>query len=446
MSQLDADCLNEIFGCLEKDKATLYSCLLVNRFWCQVSVRILWKEPNASTKVLNTLIICLPDESKNFLYNNGIILAPNLKSLYAPDDYLCKKEIISAPTWKPPLFNYVSYCKVLSIYKIHSIVKLFLTNNQQSINTKKYINLLTQEILKMFMSVSLLNKLSYTCDVDYSSKIKDLKISDRITFVHSSGARYCLTNLSEFTCTSNINSEVFNQLSKICHNIQSLNIRFNKYADTVSNGLKDLISSQNNLKSLSIYYESYHWADIIPSLMKHSDTLIKLSIKGEENHWPLSFIKVFNNLQELNISLSFINEDEDFEYFKDLQHFTFPHLRKLNVNLPTKFEPIVVKFLENNGENLEEFQSRCKCKNSSINRAVNDHCPKLKSLHTIFGENLSGLLLRNIFKKCKKLESIEIFRRGSNLSGKELLKIVAENSPKNFHELKFHNYYAELDV
>ncbi|PKC10844.1 hypothetical protein RhiirA5_374344 [Rhizophagus irregularis] len=180
--------------------------------------------------------------------------------------------------------------------------------------------------------------------------------------------------------------------------------------------------------------------------MKHSDTLIKLSIKGEENHWPLSFIKVFNNLQELNISLSFINEDEDFEYFKDLQHFTFPHLRKLNVNLPTKFEPIVVKFLENNGENLEEFQSRCKCKNSSINRAVNDHCPKLKSLHTIFGENLSGLLLRNIFKKCKKLESIEIFRRGSNLSGKELLKIVAENSPKNFHELKFHNYYAELDV
>jgi len=38
--QLPADCLNEIFECLE-DKATLRSCLLVNRHWCEVSVQIL---------------------------------------------------------------------------------------------------------------------------------------------------------------------------------------------------------------------------------------------------------------------------------------------------------------------------------------------------------------------------------------------------------------------
>ena len=43
MSQLPADCLNEIFEYLEKDKATLRSCLLVNRLWCEVSVRILWR-------------------------------------------------------------------------------------------------------------------------------------------------------------------------------------------------------------------------------------------------------------------------------------------------------------------------------------------------------------------------------------------------------------------
>src|SRR3954454_16630278 len=28
---------------LEKEKVTLCSCLLVNRFWCQISVEILWK-------------------------------------------------------------------------------------------------------------------------------------------------------------------------------------------------------------------------------------------------------------------------------------------------------------------------------------------------------------------------------------------------------------------
>ena len=41
MPQLPVDCLNEIFEYLEDDKVTLQSCLLVNRFWCEISVRIL---------------------------------------------------------------------------------------------------------------------------------------------------------------------------------------------------------------------------------------------------------------------------------------------------------------------------------------------------------------------------------------------------------------------
>ena len=44
MSQLPADFINEIFEYLDDDKITLYSCLLVNRLWCEVSVRILWRE------------------------------------------------------------------------------------------------------------------------------------------------------------------------------------------------------------------------------------------------------------------------------------------------------------------------------------------------------------------------------------------------------------------
>ena len=39
------DCLNDIFEYLEKDKFSLQSCLLVNRLWCEVAVRILWNNP-----------------------------------------------------------------------------------------------------------------------------------------------------------------------------------------------------------------------------------------------------------------------------------------------------------------------------------------------------------------------------------------------------------------
>src|SRR3954469_6309273 len=102
--QLPADCLNEIFDYLEDDKVTLHSCLLVNRLWCKISVRILWRnvwsfrytvaEPFqsvVSSQILITLIACLPNESKDLLYKY-------------------EKNFLT-PISKTPLFNYVSFCK-----------------------------------------------------------------------------------------------------------------------------------------------------------------------------------------------------------------------------------------------------------------------------------------------------------------------------------------------
>src|SRR3954468_3140865 len=91
MSHLPADCLNEIFEYLEEDKFTLRSCLLVNRLWCEVSVRILWRR----IRNYNTLIACLPNESKEILSINGIIT--------------------STSDSKPPMFNYASFCKILFV-------------------------------------------------------------------------------------------------------------------------------------------------------------------------------------------------------------------------------------------------------------------------------------------------------------------------------------------
>src|SRR2546429_8263916 len=117
--QLPTDCLNEIFEYLEKDDddIALHSCLLVNRLWCKVSVRILWR----SVWNYSTLIACLPNESKDILYRNKII--------------------ISTQTSKPPLFNYIEFIKSLSIHQIDGIVKNILINYQsitpQSLNYKK---------------------------------------------------------------------------------------------------------------------------------------------------------------------------------------------------------------------------------------------------------------------------------------------------------------------
>src|ERR1043165_3116770 len=137
MPQLPVDCLNEIFEYLEEDKVTLRSCLLVNSLWCEVSVRILWR----SIRNYNTLIACLPDESKEILSKNGIIIS----------------------TSKTPMFNYALFCKVLSVYQVSSGIMKLLKNQQfispQDLNDN--LSVVTQEIFKF-----LINQIS----------LKDLKI------------------------------------------------------------------------------------------------------------------------------------------------------------------------------------------------------------------------------------------------------------------------------
>jgi hypothetical protein len=365
--QILTDCLYEILEFLEEDKVSLYSCLLVNRLWCEISVRILWRDvlsfkytsyqSEVSSQILNTLISCLPNESKELLQKNEI---------YIP-----------TPTSKYPLFNYILFCKILSIHEIDLMVQHVLENQQIIINSgnlnyKKY--LLLQEILKMFMKqVPSLKELKY-------SRVNIINIA----FTHFPGAVDCLKDLTVLNCSSDLHFEFFNQLSQICCKIQSLNIEFKGF---VSHGLKDLILSQNGLKYLSLIqsYDSTDWTEIIPSLMKHSKTLIKLKICGGKNYVPLSFINTFKNLQELVLNIC----EDSFEEFDKLQYDTFSRLEILKFQYYYSKSRILIKFLENYGKNIKELHIGNSYDNT-LNSAIIKFCPNLKSLRTKFIEDEIG--------------------------------------------------------
>src|SRR5436305_1382436 len=147
MSQLSFDCLNEIFEFLENKNKTLRSCLLVNRLWCEVAVRILWKHVHNYLN-FRTLIACLPNESKEILHKNGIT--------------------ILTPTSKPPMFNYASFCKVLSINQVNYLIRKLL-ESQQSIPSEYIngrVNIVEHELHKLFInqisSLKELNFMSYS--------------------------------------------------------------------------------------------------------------------------------------------------------------------------------------------------------------------------------------------------------------------------------------------
>ncbi|RIA80649.1 hypothetical protein C1645_838324 [Glomus cerebriforme] len=421
MFRLPTECLNEILEYLEEDKTTLHSCLSVDRLLCEVSVKILWRDiwsykyirhfqHKSKIAILSTLVACLPDESKEIFRRNEIS--------------------ISIPTPNLPLFNYAAFCNILSIDIIYQTIDdvFYPTYNISVIPPMILYNnfLIANEIIKMFLSqISSLKRLSYSIHWSYEYLID-------LSFTCLPKARNCLIDLSELDCSSKVNPEFFYQLSQTCYNLQSITIRFQ--SKPVSNELKKLISLQKNLKNLSILASDYwnDWTSIIPVLTKHSNTLTKLHICCNYD-LPLLFVTLFSNLQEIEFSSSL--HSYAIERFKELQHVTFPKLQILKINHSFKPE-YIMKFLEINGINLKEFYFDGV--SSDLNLSIAKFCLNLRNLFVNF-VNGEKDTLRIIFNNCQYLEGIKIRCGRIFLSEKEVLKIIAKHSSKNFHELIIYN-------
>ena len=269
--------------------------------------------------------------------------------------------------------------------------------------------------------------------------LKKLNYGIYTAFISYPGANDCLKNLSELDCSLNIyHPEIFYKLSQICHNIESLTIELK---EVISNGLADLISVQKNLKCLYIaqYEDCENFADIIPSLTKLSNTLIKfefITIANNRTPFPLSFIAKFTNLQELRLSF---NHYRSFDDFEKLQYITFSQLQILEFKSVRPSNELLVNFLENNGKTLKVLDvGEGKDDDSSLNSAIVKFCPNLRKL-SIRVKNDELETLKIVFNTCQYLESIKIWRGGEFLCEKEAFEIVVKYSPKNFHELNLHN-------
>src|ERR1043165_10266640 len=109
MIKLNIDCLYLIFNELRLDRKYLYSCLLVNKEWCNIIVPILWKNHSSSASYIygcnNTILSRLPSSSKQILSDNGV-------------------RFPSTILLKPTSFDYVSFCQFPSSYEVYNIIKM----------------------------------------------------------------------------------------------------------------------------------------------------------------------------------------------------------------------------------------------------------------------------------------------------------------------------------
>src|SRR5688572_20463189 len=99
MLKHNKDVLFLIFEKLQDDSKSLFSCLMVNRIWCETAIPVLWKNPwcyhdihyRNKISLFTIFISHLPNDAKEFLTNKGIQLLPL--------------------SYQPLLFDYLSFCK-----------------------------------------------------------------------------------------------------------------------------------------------------------------------------------------------------------------------------------------------------------------------------------------------------------------------------------------------
>src|SRR6266498_4677814 len=215
MSKLNKDILFLLFEELQDDSNSLFSCLLVNRLWCETVIPILWRNPwcyedvidyQSKSSLYYIITFSLPDDIKGFLTNRGIRIS-----------------------YQSPLFDYLSFCKSINVYVIRNIIFM----GSSSIYNQF---LLQQEIYSLFLR-----------------KFPEIKYLDIRSIEHQifyfPKAKTSLESLCELKCDTSIDPIYFYGLACICKHIQKfIIINTIDYNIMVNDGIIELIEAQKNLK------------------------------------------------------------------------------------------------------------------------------------------------------------------------------------------------------
>ncbi|RGB38675.1 hypothetical protein C1646_755371 [Rhizophagus diaphanus] len=237
MFKLNRDVLYLVFEELQNDNKTLYSCLLVNKIWCEIIVPILWKNPWKCQKeelLFNVIMLHLSDESRNNLRNNDFNFLTN-----------------SYQKYQKPLFDYISFCRHLHL----NAIKRMINNNNKYENTKKSMDI-QYEIFKLF--------------INKNTKFTHLYIPKQFDYqIHLiPGADQCFSELEYLFCQTSINENILIGLTDICRSIKAIKL----FVD--NNYIIKVLSFFVNIKSLELL--NYRMtSDHIENLPLHSLQVLK---------------------------------------------------------------------------------------------------------------------------------------------------------------------------
>ncbi|CAG8767638.1 18150_t:CDS:1, partial [Cetraspora pellucida] len=126
--------LMDIILCnLDGDSNSLYSCALVNRHWCKISIPILWRDP--------------------FSFKQNPTYISKYLSYLDDDDKLCLKEfkISILDDFPSSLFHYAKFLRVLDLSFLESKVRQWITFQNITLQRYSANAIISTLLLKLFI-------------------------------------------------------------------------------------------------------------------------------------------------------------------------------------------------------------------------------------------------------------------------------------------------------
>lgn len=413
---------------------TLFSCLFVNKLWCQITVPTLWRNPwnfkiwsHTNFKyryraMFNILILFLPDNSIEYLKECGIeslIIQP--KYSFRPN--MRRTKGYNAST----LFNYPSFCKNLSIYHINKMIDF-----QNRFKDHKI--LIIKEILKLFISESPRFLHMHIEDIQYD-----------ITGLFSNYKPF--SQITELIIGANIDSLILNRLSQLCQNIKRLKLI---EVNNPNQGMINLVKVQNNLNNLNfisgiINKKKNQQIISLGNVLKlKSQSIISLNFENELQI-VLDILPHFTqNLRELKFIVD--NRHQLLGRFHlELKSIKFKQLEILECNLSFK---VFAKVIEKSGSELKTIIHKRGSYNSKevgfLVNAISYNCFKLEYLYIEIMDGNDLLKLLNSCQNLKELTLNSIYSTSRNHLH-HLFITLAENSPQSLYKLQLNiNITSEL--
>jgi hypothetical protein len=389
MSKLNRDVFYVILHELKDDKKTLFSCLLVNKTWCEIIIPILWKNPWKYLKKGNEQSLLKVITSNLLLTNQNL-------------------------NYKRPLFDYISFCRHLNLYEIKRII-----NN---INDDSEMIIFKEEILGLFINEN----------TKYTHLYIPYQFDNQIHLIP--GAKRCFSELKFLRCNTSINDNVLSGLTEICKSINELELFINVHNN--NNGIVRLIETQNNLFDIRFitYSQSMDgsFCKILEnSLNKHANTIQYFKMTTPPTTKILSSLV---NLKELELNG---NRNCNVE---DLGNLFLPFLRILRVsNIQIEY---LTSLIKNTSGYLIEIKiddtNHDEINNKRIIRAIYQNCPKLKYLKLLI-RNSNIFELDKLLINCQYLNGLYILTDyiDNVFYWDYLFEILTTSSPLSLYKFKF---------